>query len=452
MTTSYRNIWQVSYPLMLSGLAFTIVNVTDAAFLGRISEVALGAVGLGGIYYLIFLMAAVGLGIGAQIIMARLDGEGRSTAIGPVFDHLLYMMLAMAGLLWGLHALVTPAVLAQVITSDAIREGLLSYLNIRVIGFLPAFLFLGYRAFLTGVSDTRAISYASAAMAVSNVLLNYLFVFGKWGFPRMELEGAALASVLSELISLIFIVGWVKWKKMGRRFECFSFPRPSKAAIASILDLGLPVMLQHVVALCSWLAFFTIIEGMGERQLAISNVARSVYSVLMIPLIGISQATQTLVSNLLGQKRPDLLRLMITRILILSLGCSVVVLSINLMAPTFLLTIFTDDPELVSGSIPVIYMLSFCILFFAIAMTMLASVSGTGATKTALMIEVTTLLFYFAFTWATVKLWHWPLYMVWSAELVYFSSIGLLAALYLWSGRWKGLVIVEQSEPPQLRE
>jgi len=443
MTASYRNIWQVSYPLILSGVAFTIINVTDAAFLGRVSEVALGAVGLGGIYYLIFLMAAVGLGIGAQIIMARMDGEGNRDRIGPVFDHLLYIMLAMVGLLWILHALVTPTVLAHVITSDAIRDGLIRYLDVRVLGFLPSFLFLGYRAFLTGISDTKAISYASAMMALVNVLFNYLLVFGKWGFPRMELEGAAWASVLAELSSLIFIVIWVRWRKMGRPFNCFRFPIPQKASIAAILDLGLPVMLQHVVALCSWLMFFTVIEGMGERQLAISNVSRSVYSVLMIPLIGISQATQTLVSNLLGQGRPEQLWLLIGRVMVLSLGCSIAMLLINLIQPEFLLNIFTDDPALVSGSIPVIYMLSLCILFFAMAMTLLASVSGTGATKTALMIEVTTLLFYFTFTWATVHLWQWPLYMVWSAEMVYFTSIGILAALYLWSGRWKKLVIVE---------
>jgi putative MATE family efflux protein len=383
------------------------------------------------------------MGIGAQIIMARLDGEGNRDRIGPVFDHLLYIMLAMVGLLWMLHALVTPTVLAQVITSDAIRDGLVRYLDVRVIGFLPSFLFLAYRAFLTGVSNTGAISYASAMMAVVNVLFNYLLVFGKWGFPRMELEGAAWASVLAELSSLIFIVIWVKWKGMGTPFNCFRFPVPQKAAIAAILDLGLPVMLQHVVALCSWLMFFTVIEGMGERPLAISNVARSVYSVLMIPLIGISQATQTLVSNLLGQGRPGQLWTLIGRVMVLSLGCSIAMLLLNLIRPEFLLNIFTDDPALVSGSIPVIYMLSVCILFFAVAMTLLASVSGTGATKTALMIEVTTLLFYFTFTWATVHVWHWPLYMVWSAEMVYFTSIGILATLYLWSGRWKRLVIVD---------
>ncbi len=196
-------------------------------------------------------------------------------------------------------------------------------------------------------------------------------------------------------------------------------------------------MLQHVVSLCSWLAFFTIIESMGERQLAISNVARSVYSVLMIPLIGISQATQSLVSNLLGQGRPDQLRQLITRLIKLSLGCSVVLMAINLIEPYLLLRIFTNDPALMDGSVPVIYVLSFTILFFSVAMTLLSSVSGTGATRIALMIEVITLIFYFIFTWMTVKLWHWPLHLVWMAELVYFISIGLLSALYLWSGRWK---------------
>jgi putative MATE family efflux protein len=445
--TSYRNIWQISYPLILSGVAFTVINVTDMAFLGRVSEVALGAVGLGSIYYFVFMMAAIGIGIGGQIIMARFDGEKRPQRIGPVFDHLLYIMVALALLLYLLYYAVTPHVLRLVITSDAIYDHILRYLDIRVLGLIPAFLFLAYRSFLTGVSDTRAISYASGAMALSNVLFNYLLVFGNWGFPRLELEGAAYASVMSEVLSLFIIVGWMNWTGKGKAFGCHAFPRPSRPVIASILDLGIPVMFQNVVAICSWLAFFTIIESMGERQLAISNVARSVYSVLMIPLIGISQAAQSLVSNLLGQGRPDRLWQLISRLIKLSLGCSLVLLSINLIEPRLLLVIFTDDPMLVEGSIPVIHVLSVTILFFAVAMTLLSCVSGTGATKTALTIEVITLFFYLIFVWATVKLWHWPLPMVWLAEFVYFFFIGLLSALYLWSGRWRYLQV--KPEVPQ---
>lgn len=445
--TSYRNIWQISYPLILSGVAFTVISVTDMAFLGRVSEVALGAVGLGGIYYFVFMMAAIGIGIGGQIIMARFDGEKRPERIGPVFDHLLYIMVALALLLYLLYYVATPHLLRFVITSDAIYEHILRYLDIRVLGLIPAFLFLAYRSFLTGVSDTKAISYASGIMALSNVVFNYMLVFGNWGFPRMELEGAAVASVMSELLSLLIIIGCMLWTGKGRPYGCHAFPRPVKAITTSILDLGIPVMFQNVVAICSWLAFFTIIESMGERQLAISNVARSVYSVLMIPLIGISQAAQSLVSNLLGQGRPEQLWQLVWRLVKLSLGCSVVLLVINLIDPRLLLVIFTDDPLLVEGSIPVIYVLSVTILFFSVAMTLLSCVSGTGATKMALLIELTTLVFYLMFVLVTVKLWHWPLPMVWLAEFVYFFFIGLLSAIYLWSGRWKNIQVKPDVEP-----
>ena len=441
--TSYRNIWQVSYPLMLSGLAMTVINVTDMAFLGRVSEVALGAVGLAGIYYFIFLMAGIGIGIGAQIIIARHDGEQQPERIGPVFDHLLYIMITMAGLLWLLYTVVTPSVLRLVITSDAIYQNILLYMDIRVLGFFPTFIFLAYRSLLTGISTTKAISYASGIMALSNVFLNYLLVFGNWGFPRLEIEGAAWASLFSEIISLIIILGWMAWTKKGKAFGCHRFPKPSRPITLSILQLGVPVMLQHVVALCSWLAFFTIIESMGERQLAISNVARSVYSVLMIPLIAISQATQSLVSNILGQGKPEQLRQLISRLIILSLACSTVLLLVNLINPFLLLNIFTNDSLLSSGAIPIVYVLSVTILFFSVAMTLLSCVSGTGATKMALLIEVTTLVFYLIFVVFTVKIWHWPLYLVWSAEFVYFIIIGLLSALYLWIGRWKTVKVHE---------
>ena len=157
-TISYRNIWRISYPLILSFLATSLINMTDTAFMGRISDVALGAAGLGGIYFLIFLMASLGLGIGAQIIMARYHGEGNLPRIGRVFDNLTYLMILLSIALIGLHFIVAPFVLGTVIASEAILESTLNYLGIRVIGFFPSFLAIGYRSFLTGVSTTRPIS------------------------------------------------------------------------------------------------------------------------------------------------------------------------------------------------------------------------------------------------------------------------------------------------------
>jgi Na+-driven multidrug efflux pump len=147
-TISYRNIWRISYPLILGFMAVTVINVTDTAFLGRVSEVAIGASGLGGIYVLIMLMAAFGLGIGAQIIMARYHGEEKPEKIGPIFDHMMYLLLALSGAMILFHFLFAEQLLSRIITSNAILESTIIYTNIRVIGLIPAAIVVGYRCFL----------------------------------------------------------------------------------------------------------------------------------------------------------------------------------------------------------------------------------------------------------------------------------------------------------------
>ena len=442
-TISYRNIWRISYPLILGFVAVTIINVTDTAFLGRVSEVAIGASGLGGIYVLIMLMAAFGLGIGAQIIMARYHGEEKSEKIGPVFDHMMYLLLALSGVMILFHFLFAELLLSRIIASKAILESTIVYTNIRVLGLIPAAIVVGYRCFLTGISDTRAISYAAGIMAALNLVFNYLFVFGNLGFPRMEIAGAGYASVLSETISLVYLIIWVRKERLGVAFNCFHFPKPNFIQIKSIMKIATPVMVQHVISIASWLTFFLIIEGMGERELAISNVVRSGYSVLMIPLIGIGQATQTLVSKLIGQGGTHLVFKLIKRLLIISVVSSVVLMLLNLINPRLLLSVFTNDTALISDSISVVYVISFSIILFAFSMILLSVVSGTGNTLMTLLIEVSTLVIYLNFTYRMVHQWNQPLYMVWTSEIVYFTGLALFSGLYLWSGKWKNAKVHE---------
>lgn len=436
-TISYRNIWRISYPLILSFLATSVINVTDTAFMGRISDVALGAAGLGGIYFMIFLMTAVGLGIGAQIIMARYHGEGNLSRIGRVFDHLIYLMVVLGISMIGVHFLIGPAVLDLVIESDNILESCIAYMDIRALSFVPAFLAVGYRSFLTGVSSTRAISYASGVMAGLNLVFNYALVFGNFGFPRLEIEGAAWASVLSEVSGLLFFMIWVWWKKFGKEFSAFQFNNPDFSVIKNMLKIGFPIMIQHVVALISWLTFFLMIEGMGERALAISNVVRGAYSILMIPMIGIAQATQTLVSNLIGQGGTELVPKLIKRLVITCVGSSFVIMALNYINPELTLSIFTNDVSLVQESLPIIPIISISILIFALGVVLLSVVSGTGNTRTTLYIEVSTLILYLSYLYVVVHGIPSSLEVVWMSEFVYFIFISIFAYGYTRTGKWK---------------
>jgi Na+-driven multidrug efflux pump len=116
---------------------------------------------------------------------------------------------------------------------------------------------------------------------------------------------------------------------------------------------------------------------------------------------------------------------------------------LNLINPRLLLSVFTNDVMLIDDSIPVVYVISISIILFAVSMILLSVVSGTGNTLMTLLIEVSTLVIYLNFTYRMVHQWHQPLHIVWTSEIVYFTSLALFSGLYLWSGKWKNAKVDE---------
>src|ERR1051325_907489 len=96
VNTSYRDIWKMAYPVMIGSIAITLLNITDTIYLGRVGEVELGAAALGGVFYFVMVMIGVAVGIGTQIQIARRAGEKKHSDIGEIFDHSLYIFLALS--------------------------------------------------------------------------------------------------------------------------------------------------------------------------------------------------------------------------------------------------------------------------------------------------------------------------------------------------------------------
>ncbi|MFT5279573.1 MAG: MATE family multidrug resistance protein [Granulosicoccus sp.] len=437
-TESYRNIINLSFPLVLGSMAHTVISVTDTAFMGRIGDVAIGAVGLGGIILLVFTMTGIGLANGAQIIIARMDGAKDHASIGKIYQDVTILLLTAAVALIGFIHVASSSLVDLLIQSDAISESVESYLYIRSWGFLPTFLLIAYRAFFTGISHTRPIAITSIVMALSNVVFNYMFVFGNWGCPRMGIDGAALASVGSEVLStvviLIYLPLYVDKDKYGLKEKW----KVRYAGMVRVVNLAIPMVLQYFLSLSSWLVFFVLIEGMGERALSVSNVVRSVYSILMIPNIALGNAVNTLVSNMIGQGKEDMVWVVVKRTLTLAVVGSLLFVVVNRIDPSIALSIFTDDVTLIQDSLPIIDVISITMFFFAIGMILLSAVAGTGNTRMSLFIEIATLVVYLTFIYMVVHIYHWELVNVWLAELVYFSLLSGMSLAYLWSGKWKG--------------
>lgn len=428
---TYKSIWNISYPIILGGVAQTIVNVTDTAFLGRVSEVALGASAIAGLFYVTVFMLGLGFSIGTQIIIARFDGENNHREIGRVLDHSIYFMLPLALVLFLFLKLVSPWLLTYFVKSPEVLQSSIVYIDNRSWGIFFSFLGLSIRSFFIGISSTRIIIYSTLVSAISNFILNYIFVFGKFGFAPMGIAGSAMASSISEIAYLLFIVAYTFSTVDRKKYGLFNFSKLSAERIRHIFVVAAPSIFQTFIAVWSWFVFFLIVEKMGERPLAISNLIRNIYMILMIPLMGFSSATNTLVSNLIGQGRSNELKILIKKIVVLCFVTTLALTLLNLIQPHFTLSIFTNDGNLIEATLGSLYVISGSLLLFSITSVLLSSVSGSGNTLASLIIEVLTIVFYLIASWYVVKVLQLRIELVWCVEYVYFVLMGCLSLVYL---------------------
>ena len=184
-----------------------IINITDTVFLGRLNEVALGASAIGGLFLATFLMISYGFSAGMQIVMARKDGEGKPLEIGEVFWQSAYFKLAFSLILLVFFVPLAPIFLTFFVSSKEVLSACTTFITIRLLGLPFSFGISLFRGFYAGIGKTRIISIAIGTFATLNLVLNYVLVFGHWGFPRLEIAGSAIASVISEFVgAMIFFV------------------------------------------------------------------------------------------------------------------------------------------------------------------------------------------------------------------------------------------------------
>lgn len=437
ISITYKNIFSVALPIILSGVAQNIVVVTDTAFLGQLGDAEIGAAGNAGIFYFVLIMAGMGLTTGSQIIIGRRNGENNYNAIGSVFQKTITMMLPLALIFFLFVFFISPHLLQYIVKSDHILELSNEFLYYRSFGIFFAFVNFCFIAFYVGITHTKVLTYGTILIAGANIFLDYGLIFGNFGLPELGVKGAALASSISEGLAFIFFVIYTLVFTDYKKYNLFNRKSIFQASFKRIISIGSPIILQNILTLGSWLAFFIFIEYIGERELAISHIVRSIYMVLTIPLMGFSQATNSLVSNLIGARQQKQVLQLIKRIIILCSGITFLLVLLALIFQTEILTIYTSNGNLIEDSKPVLYVISISIFFFSTSYILFNGVTGTGNTKVSLLMEFLNICIYLVCTYFIAIVYNAPIEIVWCSEFIYFTFLGIMAYGYLKKGNWQ---------------
>jgi putative MATE family efflux protein len=436
-SVTYRQIWLIAYPIIIGSVAQNLLNITDTAFLGRVGQVALGAGAIGGIFYLVAAMLAWGFGIGTQIIIGRRNGEGSFSEIGRTFQHGFYFQLPLTLALFSLMQFFSWDILRLIIKSDEVLLYTQEFIKYRSYGIFFAGINMLFNGFYIGITRTKIITVATILMAIVNIVLDYGLIFGNLGLPEMGIGGAGLASSIAEFSGTVFFIVYTLVNPYRKKFNLFRMARFDEVLYKRMIKLGLPIMLQNAFSMASWLAFFLFIEKLGEQALAVSNIIRSFYVILMIPMWGFGSATNSLVSNLIGSGRKKEVMQVVYKIVKLAAVGVLSIVTLGSLFPDLALKIYTNDPDLIRVSLPALYVVNVAAVMLVVAFIFFNAVSGTGKTQVTFLIEVTVLFFYLILAYVLAEIMRQEVYIVWMTEYIYSFLLGGLSYLYLRTGRWK---------------
>ena len=435
---SYRDIWKIAYPILISLIMEQLIGMTDTAFMGRIGEVELGACAIAGVYYMVIFMVGFGFCIGSQIIMARRNGERHYGEIGAIFYHGLYFLIAFALLAFIVSKTLSPLLLSKFVSSEHIYEAAMRYIDWRIFGFFFSFAATMFRSFYVATTQTKTLTLNSIIMVSSNVVFNWILVFGKLGLPAMGIAGAALGSVLAELVSLLFFITHTARRIDTRRYGLNTLPRIDRRIMKHILNISVWTMVQNFLSISTWFMFFIFVEHLGERSLAITNIIRSLSSFLFMIVSAYASTCGSLVSNLIGAGRADSVTYTIRQHVRLAYICVLPLAAFFSICPRLVISIYSDIPELIDASVPSLWVLCSAYLFMAPSNIYFQSISGTGNTSMAFALELCALVLYVAYCFFIIMYLRLDVAWCWTSEIAYALLIFTFSYTYIRSGRWRG--------------
>jgi putative MATE family efflux protein len=436
-----RQIIKMAAPISFAILIPQINFVTNNIFLGHYSKQALAIAGLTGVYYLIFSAIGYGLNNGLQALIARRAGENRPEEIGKLFSQAVFIGLAISLLGILLTYTVTPHLFGYFIKEPERLKLAMDFCQIRIWGLPFLYVYQMRNALLVGTNQSKYLVGGALAEAATNILLDYLLIFGHAGLPEMGLNGAAVSSIIAEITGLL-VVYMIIWKKgISQQLHLFKNFRWDGYNSRLIFAMSAPLVFQHGISLLSWEYFFLLIDAHGEIALGVSNTMRNILGLAGIVTWAFGSTTNAMISNIIGQGKQDQVWVLIGKMIRLSFGSAIVIAIFLNLFPGFLFSVYGQSGEFVAQAIPVVRVMSVAILMMSISVIFLNSVTGSGNSRVSMLVEIFAIVFYCVYIYLTLDKFFLSITYGWMSEWLYWTCLFVPSFLYMRSGKWKNKVI-----------
>src|SRR6266487_1663794 len=436
-----RVVWKVSLPIIFLEATETFGHLIATLFLARVGVTELGAIAVADSVMLLFLLLPLAMVDGVQILTARRVGQHRPEAVGAAFNQGLLLVLLLCVTCTGALKLFSPIVANWMVESDAVGDAIHGYLQIDAYSIPLAGVTFACSALLISLGKTRALVPATIILVVTDLIRNYLFIFGKFGCPALGMRGAAVGSIGAELAAAVFLMLYV-WRRIDAgKYRFFRFSRFDHRISLLLSRISAPIAGQRLLVDLRWIIFFLIIERVSTSALAVANIVFTCYIVFSIPVQGFSETACSMVSRFIGRNRAHRIGAVLRSTTRGAILATVPFIALALFAPQWLVAAFSPAAELLGQSDASLRVVALAMLIAVPAELWYTAVVGTGDTAAALGIEFVITLVMLGLTWFAAIHLAWPMALVWMSVPI--SWLVCLTASYGWmkSGIWRRLEV-----------
>ena len=333
---------------MLGMLGHTFVAFADNVMVGQLGTAELAAVSLGNSFVFIAMSLGIGFSTAITPLVAEADSANNISQGKNAFKHGLILCTLLSVLLFLIILLLKPLMYYMDQPKEVV-ELAIPYLNYVALSLIPLIIFQALKQFSDGLSNTKYPMYATILANVINIILNYLLIFGSFGFPKLGIVGAAIGTLFSRIIMVYFL--WMIFKskdKFRPYITNFNFKKIEQKISAKLFNLGFPSALQMFFEVGIFTAAIWLSGVLGKNPQAANQIALNLSSMTFMVGIGLSVAAMVRVGNQKGLNDFISLRRIAFSIFFLTFIIEIIFASFFLIFRDWLPTLYIDGDTLVN--------------------------------------------------------------------------------------------------------
>ena len=299
-TSEFKYNWKLAAPVMLGMLGHTFVSFVDNIMVGQIGTAELAAVSLGNSFMFIAMSLGIGFSTAVTPLIAEADSANNFKQAKSTFKHGLFLCTVL-GIVLFLGVYFAKPLLYLMQQPQEVVALAIPYLDLVAFSLIPLIVFQALKQFSDGMSMTRYPMYATLIANIVNIVLNYLLIFGKFGFPTLGIVGAAYGTVISRFIMLAYL-WWLLAKKERTKalVTNIKFFVLEKLMLQKLINLGAPSAMQMLFEVAIFTAAIWLSGLLGKNAQAANQIALNLSSMTFMVAMGLSVASMIRVGNQKG--------------------------------------------------------------------------------------------------------------------------------------------------------